>query len=137
MTDYEALIQRFSMIPHEEGGYYAEVGRKLTVRGEEFPLSHIHYLWKQKEKARWHRVASDEIWLFHCGSPLTLYLGGNGDRPSHAPNVVVIGEAVFHCLIPGGTWQSAEAKEGMALVSCIVSPGFQQEHWELLSKENL
>ena len=74
MTDYEALIQRFSMIPHEEGGYYAEIWRKPTVQGEECPLSHIYYLLNQKEKARWHRVASDENLAFSLRLPFDPFI---------------------------------------------------------------
>lgn len=132
MEDYKTLIQRFSMIPHEEGGHYAEIWRSQTS-----DLSHIYYLLDREEKAQWHRIASNEIWLFHSGAPLTLYLGGSGERPVAFPETIIIGKDVFHCLIPGGTWQAAEAKDGAVLVSCVVSPGFQKEHWELLSKEKL
>jgi predicted cupin superfamily sugar epimerase len=34
-------------------------------------------------------------------------------------------------VVPAGWWQAAEAREGWALVSCCVAPGFRFEGFEL------
>ncbi len=128
----EALINKYSMRPHEEGGYYCEIWRKPAEDKKPCSLSHIYYLLMAGESARWHRVTSDEIWLFHQGAPLTISLGGNGERPQETSTAIIVGRDVFHCLIPGGTWQKAEAKEGAVLVSCVVSPGFDVKNWEMI-----
>jgi predicted cupin superfamily sugar epimerase len=43
---------------------------------------------------------------------------------------VLAGE-VGQGVIPPGYWQAAEAREGWALVSCVVAPAFRFEGFEL------
>jgi predicted cupin superfamily sugar epimerase len=76
-------------------------------------------------------VASDEIWLWHSGGPLTLRLGGIGERPDEMAVVhFTLGADLAagqqpQVVVPGGVWQSAKpAGAEPALVSCLVSPGF-------------
>lgn len=136
MTDQEAkkLIEQYEMLPHEEGGYYRELWRKPADADGACIVSHIYYLLRKGEQTRWHRITSDEIWLFHHGAPVTLYLGGNDDTPNAAPEITVIGNGLYHCRIPANTWQMAAAGDEAVLTSCIVSPGFEYEGWELLEE---
>lgn len=79
-------------------------------------------------------VRSDELWLWHCGAPLLLRLGGTGDSPGGTVDELVLGAdiaagAAPARLVPGRTWQSAVPVPGSStgeptLVSCVVSPGF-------------
>ena len=117
------------MIPHAEGGYYAE-----TWQQKEQSVSHIFYLLPKGETASWHRLNSDELWLFHHGEDLTVTLGGQGESPAPEKEIRLNGENL-QCFIPGGTWQRAKAGDADVLVSCIVSPAFRWEQWELYQKE--
>lgn len=123
------FIEQYHMIPHAEGGYYAE-----TWQQKEQSVSHIFYLLPQGETARWHRLNSDELWLFHHGEELTVTLGGQGESPAAEKEIRLNGENL-QCFIPGGTWQKAAAGNDDVLVSCIVSPAFRWEQWELYTKE--
>lgn len=124
----ETIIEKYKMIPHEEGGHYAEI-HKLNNGA----ASQIYYLLDKGETAKWHRLGREELWLFHSGSPLTITLGGSEETPREEISAVIDQENPSF-LIPRGHWQMAEAKEGPVLVSCIVCPAFTWEQWELYQK---
>lgn len=125
-TKITRFIETYGMTPHEEGGFFTEIWKEKENRA-----SHIFYLLPPHEQAAWHRVESDELWLFHEGGKLRILLGGNGDTPAEEKETILDRDHL-HCLIPGGTWQCAVVDEEGAMVSCVVSPGFRYDQWELL-----
>jgi predicted cupin superfamily sugar epimerase len=98
----------------------------------------IYFLLLPGEESRWHRVRSDEVWLWHSGGPLTLLDGGDGERPAAAADVVRLGPdlaagQVPQHVVPGGRWQAARPGGDLeALVSCVVAPGFDFADFTLL-----
>jgi hypothetical protein len=126
----EYWINRYDMIPHEEGGYYAEIWQAKNHNA-----SHIYYLLPAGETAFWHRIKAEELWLFHSGGPLQITLGGQEDIPKAKENIIIDDQHI-HCLIPVNTWQTAYAMEEDVLVSCVVSPGFANADWELFKEQD-
>lgn len=137
---YVAVVRRpptaehLDLLPHPEGGWYRQTWA-APVRfpppgysGERASATAILFLLGQGDESVWHRVRSDELWLWH-GGVLALRLGGSGDQPDTGRLVtlggdVAAGQAV-QALVPAGTWQAAKpAGPAEVLVSCIVSPGF-------------
>lgn len=138
--------------PHPEGGWYRETwraGPESVPAGYPGPRSAatgIYFLLCPGEESRWHRVRSDEVWLWHSGGPLTLETGGTGDRPvpggtdgdSASGSTVTLGPDIAagqvpQYVIPAGHWQSARpAGDAEVLVSCVVAPGFDFSDFELL-----
>jgi uncharacterized protein len=115
------------MTAHPEGGWYRETWRHSrqvdTPRGPRALATSVSFLLLPGEHSAWHRVASDELWLWQGGGPVRLTLGGTSDRPEPQPPVVLGAGGQY--LVPAGTWQNAEpAAERAVLVGCIVSPGF-------------
>jgi predicted cupin superfamily sugar epimerase len=125
------LIATLGLIPHPEGGYYAEAYRStVTVqpadeRGSRPALTTIYFLLPAGAVSRWHRVLSDEVWHFYEGAPLDLWMGppdpvavnrsrlgplGSGQRPV--------------ATVPAGWWQAARSTGDYTLVGCTVGPGF-------------
>ena len=90
----------------------------------------ILFLLKAGERSHWHRVDADEIWLWHAGAPLTLWIGEAAFRTTLLGPDVLNGQAV-QALVPAGHWQAAESTGAFTLVSCTVSPGFRFEGFEL------
>lgn len=137
MTDVPALAQELGLAPHPEGGWYRETWRSpvevvLPDGRRRASGTLIWFLLPTGESSAWHRVASDEIWLAHTGEVL-LELGGDGTQPATAESVVVgtgTGEAT-QVLVPAGTWQRTIPGPADALVSCLVSPGFDFDDFEL------
>jgi predicted cupin superfamily sugar epimerase len=130
------LAQLLDLSPHPEGGWYRQTWRSSVpvtpdgYDGERATATAIYFLLNPDERSRWHRVASDELWLWHTGGPLTLTLGGTGPAPG-VPVDLVLGADVAageqpQIVVPAGTWQSAApASTDAVLVSCVVSPGFE------------
>ena len=116
--------------PHPEGGWYrrtwASPARVGTPGGERAAATMILFLLPPGEASAWHRVASDELWLWHGPDPLVLECGGDGDRPE-VQERLVLGPAEgqqVQALVAAGDWQRTVASTGEVLVSCVVSPGF-------------
>ncbi|MGW1197874.1 cupin domain-containing protein [Streptomyces sp. NPDC002536] len=131
------LVTLLGLQPHVEGGWFRETWKTAASahpEGYEGPRAFatgIYFLLHPGEISRWHKVRSDEMWLWHRGGPLRLLLGGTGEAADEAgATEVVLGPGVEHgerpqVLIPGGAWQAAEpAGTEPVLVSCVVAPGF-------------
>jgi predicted cupin superfamily sugar epimerase len=129
------VAEALRLLPHPEGGWYRETWRTSTgceppgYDGVRQSATGIYFLLQPGEESVWHVVRSDEVWFWHRGGPLTLVLGGAGERPGEE-TVVTLGPGVENgqvpqALVPGGTWQAARpAGTQGVLVSCVVSPGF-------------
>ena len=135
----DAIPDRLHLEPHPEGGYYRQtwVGaeRMTTNDGRDRASASLIYFWLPAgDASAWHRVASDEIWLAHRGSVM-LELGGAGDEPA-APERHRLGCDLERgespqILVPAGVWQRTLPLAEDALVSCLVSPAFDFDDFDL------
>ncbi|WP_353204482.1 cupin domain-containing protein [Sphingomonas sp.] len=126
------LIASLNLSPHPEGGWYRETmrqpapdpasGRKPDTQEPRGLATAILFLLEDGRRSHWHRVDAAELWLWHAGSPLTVRIG----QEEH----LLSGETP-QALVPPGAWQSAEARLGWALVSCVVTPAFDFGGFEL------
>ncbi|GHC73506.1 hypothetical protein GCM10007079_07530 [Nocardiopsis terrae] len=132
--------EELDLLPHPEGGWYRRTWRPGTeVHAAGYPgprptATGIQFLLGPGEVSRWHRLRSDEMWVFNRGRPLRLEFGGTGGAPEPADGFVLgpgTGEGEhLQVLVPAGTWQSARPLDGESLVSCFVSPGFDFADFE-------
>ena len=122
------LYSKETMLPHEEGGYYAENYHR------EGAFSQIYYLLPAGESCRWHRIRHEEMWLFHRGGRLLLTLGGDGECPFEGETLTLDGDHPT-LVVPENTWQKANAKDADVLVSCVTSPPFSKDDWSLWREE--
>ena len=132
------LIDRLSLLPHPEGGWYREVYRSRervqTRRGLRAALTTIHYLLERQQASRWHVVEADEVWHFAVGDSLELleYDPVAGRLERHVLGDVRYGnEAV--AVIPAGVWQAARSLGECSLVGCTVGPGFEFEDFRFVA----
>jgi predicted cupin superfamily sugar epimerase len=128
------LAEALDLEPHPEGGWYRQTwasSEPVTLPdGRVRPTATlIHFLLPAGEASAWHRVVSDEVWLAHQGA-VTLELGGTGGTPA-AVAVVEVDVEHPQALVPAGTWQRTVPRTTDALVSCLVSPGFDFDDFEL------
>ena len=127
MADPRRLIEALGLEPHPEGGWYRETWRAEAPEGGRAAATAILFLLEEGGRSHWHKVDAAELWLFHAGSALTLRTAVGDDGPVRTERLggdVLAGEQPQRLIAPG-EWQSAEADSGWALVSCIVSPGFE------------
>lgn len=133
------LAEALDLQPHPEGGWYRETWRSpvsvtLPDGRVRATATLIHFLLPAGESSAWHRVGSDEIWIAHNGV-VRLELGGSGAVPatdaSYDVGVEVTDGQQAQVLVPAGVWQRTVPGEADALVSCLVSPGFDFADFEL------
>lgn len=136
MSERPPLAEALDLAPHPEGGWYRQTWASpvdVTLPdGRVRPTATlIHFLLPAGESSAWHTVASDEVWLAHVGR-VTIELGGDGDVPSDVEAVVCDVDRT-QVLVPAGHWQRTVPSDADALVSCLVSPGFDFDDFELLA----
>ncbi|MCD9197035.1 cupin domain-containing protein [Aeromicrobium wangtongii] len=134
-----ALAEALDLAPHPEGGWYRRTWAspvEVTLPdGRVRPTATlIHFLLPAGESSAWHKVASDELWIAQQGR-VCLELGGDADLPGKVTGQVVgldldAGE-VPQAQVPAGVWQRTVPTDADALVSCLVSPGFDFADFQL------
>ncbi|MFI1014849.1 cupin domain-containing protein [Streptomyces sp. NPDC020965] len=142
MAELSDLVTLLDLQPHVEGGWFRQTWKTTAETdpegygGKRAFGTGIYFLLHPGEESRWHRVRSDELWLWHRGGPLHLRLGGNGAAPADGIEAV-LGNQVEkgehpQFLVPGGVWQrAAPAGDEPVLVTCVVAPGFDFEDFKL------
>jgi predicted cupin superfamily sugar epimerase len=130
MSDAAALIARLGLAPHPEGGWYRETFRQPAPGDGRGLATAILFLLEQGQRSHWHRVDAAELWLWHAGSPLALLIH-DGERQEHLLGGDALAGETPQAIVPPGAWQSAEARHGWALVSCVVTPAFEFAGFEL------
>jgi hypothetical protein len=137
----DELVRELGLTAHPEGGYYREAYRAPTQvhtpRGPRAASTAIYYLLPRGAIAAWHQVASDEVWHFYDGAPLTLYLlGGQGLETVVLGRDVARGERP-QVVIPAGVLQAGMTRGDYTLVGCTVAPGFDFADWEMPPRATL
>ncbi|MCU1537804.1 MAG: hypothetical protein JWP82_2155 [Humibacillus sp.] len=133
------LAAALDLSPHPEGGWFRQTWASpetvvLDDGRVRAAATLIYFHLPAGASSAWHRVRSDEVWLAHTGS-VTLELGGRGERPVTTERLEVgafehAGETA-QALVPAGVWQRTLPGAVDALVSCLVSPGFDFDDFEL------
>ncbi|SEK98642.1 hypothetical protein SAMN04488700_0566 [Carnobacterium iners] len=138
-------VEQLELIPHPEGGFFKSVSQPAEIyhikEGYERPLyTSIYFLLNDESPSHFHRLKSDEVWYFHAGDPLTVHmLHHNGHY-----NQVKLGDTLennetLQFTVPKGVifGSSVEDQGSYSLVSCMVSPGFDYEDFELFTQAEL
>ncbi|QHW34650.1 cupin domain-containing protein [Paenibacillus rhizovicinus] len=144
------LVKALDLKPHPEGGWYKELWKASfeipqdvlggSYSGARFAATSIYFVLHPHEFSEWHTVLSDELWLWHSGSPLLLSLGGTSDQP-HITEEIVIGPDIANgqrpqALVPANVWQkAAPLGDEPVLVSCVVAPGFHYDDFKLIDRK--
>tara|TARA_B100001123_G_C15260571_1_gene1006446 strand:+ start:1189 stop:1608 length:420 start_codon:yes stop_codon:yes gene_type:complete len=131
MNKYKNLIKELNLIPHPEGGHFAE-----TYRDPKGLFSYIYYLLEKKEKSHWHKLTKNEILHFYDGDPLKILLSKDKINTSK----IVLGKDLhnnhfYNFTVTAGTWFSMYTTGDWSLIGCIVAPAFNYEDFELAPKD--
>ncbi len=139
-------IKTLEMTAHPEGGYYAQTYSSPLTYDTEYstrPLAtSIYFLLADKDVSRFHQLKSDELWYFHDGEPLDVYMIlPTGDlvvqtlgldlEKGQRPQILVPAGAIF------GSCIKEENTNHFSLVGCVVSYGFHFEDFKLFSRKEL
>jgi len=127
-VDAASVIKALDLQPHPEGGHFRETWRDVPADGGRGAGTAILFLLAAGQRSHWHRVDAAEMWLWQAGAPLALEI--------HEAEDLVLGTKlaegqVLQGLVPAGHWQAARSLGAWTLVSCVVTPAFQFEGFEL------
>jgi predicted cupin superfamily sugar epimerase len=146
-ADY--FVKSLDMIAHPEGGFYKEIYTsqenitsnelKVDFEGTRILWTSIYFLLRDGEVSNFHRLKSDEMWYYHSGSPLTIYMiSPEGELITQQLGLDVTKGEKPQVLVPKDyIFGSAMNEVGFALVGCMVSPGFEFRDFELFERETL
>ncbi len=143
-------IEKLKLIKHPEGGYYKEVYRSdesinqnslpERFRGTRCLATSIYFLLKGDEFSAFHKIKSDEIWHFHAGTTLTLFIiNKEGELLNYMLGANFENKEQFQITIPKESWFAAKVNnpKSFTLVGCTVAPGFDFSDFELAKKDDL
>ncbi len=145
-----ALIERFELVAHPEGGYYRESYRSVDLiaqsalperfTGSRHFSTAIYFLLEKGQYSHLHRIHSDEIWHFYLGGPLRLAM----IHPDGKTDEVILGQDIgagqlLQYVVPAGVWFGATPCAGtdFSFVGCTVAPGFDFADFEMGKRESL
>ncbi len=146
----EYWIENLELTPHPEGGYFRETYCSQEIlKQESLPsryssdrafVTAIYFLLKSDQVSKFHRLKSDEMWFYHAGSSLTLYLINTDGKLQHVQLGTDIDKGEQpQVLIKHGVWFGAKVNQehSYTLISCTVAPGFDFEDFELATQRQL
>lgn len=125
------LIKRLKLKPHFENGLYVERNFPKE-KAKRQKSGAIYYYVRKNEKSRFHKIDSDEYWLYHFGSDLEIWI----IYPDHKVVVKKCGlgkDAEPIVYVPKGSIFASKhtsAKEG-TLVTCLTVPAFNKASFKI------
>ena len=145
----EYWISNLQLLPHPEGGFYKETYRSSEIINlpglparftapRNFSTA-IYFLLRSQDKSLFHRIKSDELWHFHSGSVLKIYvLTDKGLNLLELGNELEKGQSL-QVTIPANCWFGAKvtSPDTYVLSSCTVAPGFHFNDFELADRQAL
>ena len=111
---------------------------ELAAMNQYFIIQSAVHLLEKNNVSHFHRIKSDEIWYYHAGSPLHVYViypNGELKELKIGPNLKD-GE-VLQAIVPANTIFGSTCTNEYSLVGCMVSPGFDFNDFELFPTSQL
>ena len=142
-------IEHLKLQPHPEGGFYKETYRasdKIPVDGlpsrffgSRDVSTAIYFLLRAQDKSLFHRIKSDELWHFHAGDTLNIYVLTRKGIIAHQLGSNLEKGDSLQVIVPANHWFGASvADDGRyTLTGCTVAPGFDFKDFELADRANL
>ncbi len=127
-----------------EDGFFREIYRSklMTENKDRTCGTSIYYLMTAHDISPWHKVASDEIWYYHGGSPaIQLLIHPDGSMEKRIIGLDIQAGQVPQSLIPANTWQTAvllnKDEDAWGLFGAAVFPGFEYEDFSGATVEQM
>ncbi|MCE7062647.1 cupin domain-containing protein [Dyadobacter sp. CY343] len=144
-------IEKYNLLPHPEGGYYAETYRSVEMiehqalparfSGDRSFSTGIYFLLESHNFSAFHRIQADEMWHFYAGDALEVFMINSKTRQLE---IIKLGNnpengETFQAVVPAGNWFGSRPAKGStyALVGCTVAPGFDFQDFEMADREVL
>ena len=146
----DAVIARLGLLPlPDEGGFFRQTWLSSDrLANGRAAGSAIYFLVTDEGFSAFHKLRTDEIWLFHAGDPIEHVQLKNA---SQKPTLTVLGSDLgkahqAQLIVPGEVWQGARLaptesskrnQHGWALVSCVMAPAWDEREFTLGQRADL
>jgi hypothetical protein len=149
MKPAEYWIRHLQLSQHPEGGFYRETYRaseKISASslpsrfsGDRSFSTSIYFLLRSQDRSMFHKIKSDELWHFHAGSHLTLYILDKGELTTKVLGPDLEKGDSLQIVIPANAWFGAKVEQpnSYTLSGCTVAPGFDFADFELADQAQL
>lgn len=146
----EYWIRSLDLQAHPEGGYFKETYRSPDLieadalperyQAERACAAAIYFLLPGDQVSKFHRLQCDELWAYHAGESLTVYLidlSGELHQMTLGPHLDKGEQAQI--LLPHHVWFGAKVnkKNAYTLLSCFTAPAFDFDDFELAERQSL
>lgn len=149
MRTAEYWIENLGLTAHPEGGFFKETYRApasisqaalpAAFSGDRSFSTAIYFLLRAHDRSLFHRIKSDELWHYHAGTSLSIYiLDQNGLSIRLLGTDLAKGEEP-QVVVPANTWFGAAVNDPgtYTLAGCTVAPGFDFLDFEMASRQAL
>ena len=149
MKTPEYWIRHLELLPHPEGGFYKETYRASeSVPATGLPArfgaarsfsTAIYFLLRSHDRSLFHRIKSDELWHYHAGSSLTIYILTDAGIVTRTLGPDIENGESLQVVVPANCWFGAKvaAANSYTLSGCTVAPGFDFADFELADRHTL
>ncbi len=136
MKDANYWIEKLGMIPHPEGGYYysSYTSEQSMFRhdiagvssSERKLWSSIYLMLTEDDFTAFHRVRSEEVWYYHYGSSVKIYMiSPEGELTTAVLGLDIENGEKMQVRVPKSHIMAAErTSEECSMIGIMVSPGF-------------
>lgn len=135
----DTLKKVYSLQAHVEGGYFSEVYTSPFSQKNRATAGSIYFMLVGKDISHFHKIDCDEIWYYHEGCGLKIFVIRNGKSEEF-----LLGNDVEHgqramIIVPDDSIFAEENLnyESYTLISCVTTPKFRYEGFKLVTKKEL
>ncbi len=135
----DEVIEKLGMVPLlPEGGYVRELHKGKMVNGRP-AYSSIYYLLTPDTVSRMHKLEDDELWFYHDGQTVELYLIYDDHDELRYLGKDLEKNEELQIRVPGGVYMGAHMKDDgeYSLVSTVMTPGYIDEEFVLGTYDEL
>ena len=145
----EHWIEKLQLAPHPEGGFFRETYRSAEqVSSSHLPgrfsgsrnfSTSIYFLLRVQDRSLFHRIKSDELWHYHAGSSLSIYVLQENDLQIFKLGNDPDKNESLQITIPANHWFGAMVNPAadFTLAGCTVAPGFDFQDFEMATRGEL
>lgn len=150
MVTKDYWIKKLNLLEHPEGGYFKEVYRSDGIisknclpdkyKDQRNYATSIYFLLGHGDISAFHRLTSDELWYYHSGESLSIYIiDQKGELSIKKLGFHIEEGEKLQIVIPAGSVFGAKvnSNENYTLMGCVVAPGFDFNDFELMERKNL
>ncbi len=135
----ENLKKTYALATHVEGGSFSKVYASPFAQSGRKTTGSIYFLLSGAEVSHFHQIDCDELWYYHEGGGLKIYVikGGALETFLLGKNLEQGQRAMV--LIPAGAIFAAENldRDSYTFVSCATTPEFSYDGFKLISRDEL